>query len=267
MLHLLTNRSFIALSLDGIAIVKTAPFGRRIVHKQFYPLQESFDKNLNAIYLLFSEVLAEHKSLKLQKLQVVLSSDFIRFMVLPAQINDLSVEDKTAFAGAIYNEIYGALSDEWAIQLDDVPPHTPTLCAAIDRMLLDQFKAMAFHNHFLLTSIVPYATQMINLLNLKKYYGFLAIIEPSRLILMGFKGNIQSVQSLKWQNDWTSPLQTLMNKTLLRNGLSDQHLMIYAPLESEIDTAKFVNWNLTLSKPLPSLLEPTRQYQLLRGCV
>ena len=255
------------MSLDGIAIVKTAPFGRRIIHKQFYPLHEFFDKSSNAIYLLLSEVLAEHKSLNLQKLQVVLSSDFIRFMVLPAQINDLSIEDKIAFAGAIYNEIYGSLSDNWTIQLDDVPPHTPTLCAAIDRMLLDQFKAIASQNRFLLTSVEPYATQIINKLNLKKYNGFLAIIEPSRLILMGFKGNIQSVQYLKWQNDWISPLQLLLNKTLLRSGLSDQHLMIYAPVDSEIDAAKFVNWNLTLSKPLPSLLEFSWHYQILRGCV
>jgi hypothetical protein len=82
---------------------------------------------------------------------------------------------------------------------------------------------------------------------------------------MEFKGTLQSIHYLKWENDWVYPLQKLLNKTILVNGLIAQNLIIYTSMHSELDTATFVNWKVSIRKPLPSLLESSSHYQLLRG--
>jgi len=264
-LPLLTNRCCLAIGPNGVAIAKMPALGRRIIHKAFYPLTDSLDVRSNALYPLLNDVLAEHNSQKSQQLEVVLSSDFIRYMVLPAQINPLNATDRRDFSTAMYQEVFGALSNDWVIQSDDAPPCQPILCAAIDQSLLNHLKETASQYRFHLRSVLPYATQITNRLNLDKHDGFLAIIEPTRLILMEFKGALHGIHSVKWEDDWVYPLQKLLNKTILVNGLIAKNLIVYTSMHSELDAAAFVNWNASVRKPLPSLLEPSSHYQLLRG--
>lgn len=267
MLHLLTNRYFMAMSNAGLTLVKMPAFGRRILDKEFYPFESTINQGLSPIYALLNTVLQKHSTKNTQQLQVVLSSDFIRFMVLPAQKKPLSATDQLAFASALYRDVYGAITEAWVIKSDDAPPQMPNLCAAIDQTLLNTFQLIADEHRFNLTSIAPYATALINKFNLKEYDGYLAIIEPSRVLLTQFKGALQSMQQVKYADNWIPALQALLNKTLLRNGLNTKNLMIYAPLHHKIEKDQFEGWNVILQNPLPSQLQLTAQYQMLRGFV
>ena len=267
MLRLLTDRCFLAVSAKGIAVVQAAAFGRRIFDKRFYPIDADINKDINLLYPLLNQILPQHSKQKFQQLQVILSTDFTRFMVLPEQTNPLPTSDQLAYAKALYQEVYGDLCEEWLIASDDAPPYQPVLCAAIDQMLLEQLKAMAIQHRFTLASVVPYVTNLINQFNLKAYEGYLAIVEPSRVVLIEFKGTLQNIQQVKWKDEWIAPLQKMLNKNILCSGLSGKKLIIYAPMYKELDAAEFFNWDVTLRKPLPSVLERTQHYQMLIGCV
>jgi hypothetical protein len=256
-----------AISSSGITFVKAPAFGRRIIDKQFYPFETTINHDASHIYALLNTVLQKHSTKKTQQLQLILSSDFIRFMVLPAQKTPLSASDQLAFASALYRDVYGAISEAWVIKSDDALPPQPNLCAAIDQTMLEQFRLIASQHQFSLTSIAPYTTELINQFHLKEYDGYLAIIEPSRIVLSHFKGAIQSIQQVKYEDNWIISLQVLLNKAILRNGVSTQNLMIYAPLHHKLENDQFENWNVTFQKPLPSQLQITAQYQMLRGYI
>lgn len=266
MLPLLTSRCFVAISASGIALVQAPAFGQRVYDKKYYPFDGQLNKNTSSFYTLLNTVLVNHVREKSQQLHVILSADFIRFMVLPSQTNTLNGADRLAFARAIYQDVYGALSDSWVIEADDAPPKQPILCAAIDQMLLEQLKSMAIEHRFTLSSVTPYATKLINRFNLKEYDGYLALVEPTRLVLIHFKGGLQNLHHIKWENDWVSPLKTLLNQTILRNGVSTKNLMIYAPINTELDAAKFTDFNVKFLTPIPSVLQ-SADYQMLRGCL
>lgn len=267
MLRLLTDRCLVAVSAKGIAVVQAAAFGRRIYDKQFYPIDTDITKDINLLYPLLNQILLKHSKQKLQQLQVILSTDFTRFMVLPAQTSLLSTLDQLAYAKALYQEVYGDLCEEWVLAPDDAPPYQPVLCAAIDQILLEQLKSMAIQHRFNLSSVAPYVTYLINQFNLKAYEGYLVIVEPSRLVFIEFKGALQNIQQVKWKDEWIAPLQKMLNKTLLCSRLSGQKLTIYAPMQKDLDAAQFSNWDVTLIKPLASVLERTQHYQMLLGCV
>lgn len=267
MLPLLTSRCYISISTTGIAFLRVPALGRRNYDKQFYPIQGQITKSTNTLYPLLNQILAEHSRQKSQRLQVILSSDFIRFMVLPAQTTLQTGSDQMAFASAFYYQVYGQLCDSWLIESDDAVPHQPTLCAAIDQVLLDQLKTMANDYRFNVSAVVPYATWLVNQFRLEGYDGYVALVEPTRLVLIHFEGTLQSLEHVKWEDDWISPLEILLNKTILRNSLSTRNLLIYAPMDTALDTTRFSYWKVTFQKPLPSLLERSSHYQMLRGCI
>ena len=267
MLPLLTSRCFMAIDTAGIALAQAPAFGRRVYDKQYYPFDEQLTKNTSAFYAKLNSVLAKHSKQQSQQLQVVLSADFIRFMVLPAQTKPLNASDRLAFARALYQDVYGTLSDAWLIATDDAPPQQSTLCAAIDHALFEQLESMSIEHRYTLSSVVPYATTLINRCNLQEYDGYLAVVEPTRLVLMDFKGGVQNLQHTKWVGDWVSPLNSLLNKTMLRNGLNTQDLTVYAPVNNELEASQFANFKLTHLKPIPSLLGSSIHYQILRVCL
>jgi hypothetical protein len=42
--------------------------------------------------------------------------------------------------------------------------------------------------------------------------------------------------------------------------------MIYAPINTELDAAKFTDFNVKFLTPIPSVLQ-SADYQMLRGCL
>lgn len=266
MLPLLNSRCYLAISASGIALARTSTLRRRIVSQAFIPLPKPI-KNSEAVYPLIDAILSQHSSQKSQQLQVLLSSDFVRFMVLPAQQTALTASEKMAFANALYHDVYGTLSDNWLIQTDDTPPQQPTLCAAIDQQLQAQLKAIASQHRFNLCSVVPYPTYIMNRLPLEKYDGFLVIIEPTRLVLAEFNNTLQAMQSIKWEGDWKTPLMHLLNKTTICDGLIQKRLLVYTSVQDSIESIKIDNWQISFLKALPTSLARSVDFQMLVGCV
>jgi hypothetical protein len=178
---------------------------------------------------------AQKKSSTKQNLCVTLSSDFVRYAVLPAQTMLTNAAEKKAYAHAALRDIYGAVADEWVISLDDVPLHQHTLVAAIDRNLLEKLQQIATAHQVNLQHVYPYLTVVSKQLQRQvgNSTGFLVIVEPQRLVVLGLlKGAYQTIRTLPIGDDWQTTLQQFLTReSLLQAGATEQQLavLVYAP--------------------------------------
>lgn len=242
-----------SISSDGIGYIEISRFGNKLRKQQRYSITPISNADQQTIHTLITQVMAQHSSQHYQQLELVLSSDFIRFLVLPAQSDMLTTSEKRLYAKALYQQVYGNLSDNWQIEFDDAPPNQATLCAAIDQSFIHQLQQLALQHRFWLTSITPLVSYLTNQLKLKRYEGYLVIIESSRIVLIEFKSTIQTIQQVKWQEDWLAPLKKLLTKTQLSRTISTNSVQIYAPMHQHFDRALFSDWDITLLKPISSL--------------
>lgn len=254
-----------AICSNGIALVEVSAYGGKILDKQFYPFDSAQDDGGDIFNGLLNKVLAKHSKNKSQQLEVILSSDFVRFMVLPRQSSYLSAAERAAYADALYKEVYGNLSEQWSIAIEDAPPYHPALCAAIDNHLLDQIKQIAIQHRFRLSSVGTHATSVINQLNLHNFQGCLAIVEPSRLVFVEFNHSLKHIQQLKWQGNWITPLQKILRKTQLSSHLAKNQLLIYAPFHPQTDIPSFDEWHVNFCKPATSMFEGSAHFQMILG--
>lgn len=265
MLPLWTNRCLMSISAIGVAMVEISSITQNIVEKQFYPFGDLHNPDQQNINQIVNVILEKHRKSKRQKLQVILSSDFIRFMVLPAQSKYLNNSDRWALANALYREVYGSLCENWMIEFDDSPPYESTLCAAIDIGLIDHLKMSASHHNFVLTSVVPYATTLINQLNLSAFHGYVALIEPARLVFVEFNETLLNIQQVKCRNGWINPLQQILKKTELFSSLDSKKLIICSPQKNELNLSEFDDWQISFAKTHHLIQEGETDYQMILG--
>lgn len=88
-------------------------------------------------------------------LRVVLSDHFVRYAMLPWHGELVSRAERDSLARHLFADKYGAVSQDWHVQL--AAPHygQPTLACAIDAALRDALLALAAQHGMQLTSLQP----------------------------------------------------------------------------------------------------------------
>ncbi len=203
---------------------------------------------------LFSKIKVPAKT----PLKIVLSSECLRFLTLPAQHAFLPEAEKNAYAKAFYDEVYGERVNDWEIRQDDAPPHLPSISVAMDKFLLEQLIKIAEKYQLILTTVEPYVMTAVN--HLKKEIGctdgFLAMIENNRLVLIQLQGGhlinlkIEAIGQ-EWQ---TSLHQMLLRESLLAaekagaqdNILEKPTVLLYAPHITNAKIQKIADWPITM---------------------
>jgi hypothetical protein len=128
--RLVATRLSIGLDGDGIAIVISKGAKNNIVHQQFIANTQQADWQT-----LVQQLDAALSQLKLASNTIctlVLSSDFVRYLVLPAQPFAMNEAEKNTYIQAAYRDIYGAVADGWHIKCDDAAPEQSMLAVAVD---------------------------------------------------------------------------------------------------------------------------------------
>jgi hypothetical protein len=211
-------------------------------------LEPSWILACNAIEKLLKPV--QKKSPTVQSLCVMLSSDFVRYTVLPAQTMLTNLAEKKAYAHAALCEIFGAVADDWVISLDDVPLHQHTIVAAIDLNLLEKLQQIATANQFNLQHVYPYLTVVSKQLHRQVGHttGFFVIVEPQRLLILGMiKGAYQTIRTLPIGDDWQTTLQQFLTReALLQVGTTEQKasVLVYAPAHASVSLKSSVNYQI-----------------------
>lgn len=219
----------IELCSSHVAVITTAAgFKQRVIDQQFLALNSQDD--------IFGQLATVFTKLKLQKnslVKVVLASEFVRYLALPAYHISISAADKNAYARAAYREVYGNLVDVWQIQCDDAAPNKTTIVVAIDQKFITHLTAIAEKHGLELMSVQPKLMLIFNQFKheLKSGDVYFCVVDSNRLLFAYLKnGHWQSLRSLVLEADWQAQLASLAKREqLLTEHLADKKLMIYAP--------------------------------------
>lgn len=181
------------------------------------------------------------------QLQVVLSSDFARYLLLPAQAIMMSSAEKNAYANAALRELHGSTADGWQLKCDDATPSRPTMVAAIDKKLLENLKKIASKHQLKLISITPYLMHAVNGLSkqLLKATGYLALIEIGRITLLNLhKGQIQQLCTQIIHHDWQAELNQLLLRENTLGNATHREVLIYAPQFKSTPLLGIKGWHI-----------------------
>jgi len=246
--RLLPARLTIGLSSDGIAIVITKGIKNSIVHQQFitdtqYADWQSLVQQLNA-------TLSQLKLVSNSVCTVVLSSDFVRYLVLPAQSFTMSESEKIAYIQAAYRDIYGAVTDNWHIKCDDAAPNQNMLAVAVDTQLMTALGQLATQYLFKLKSVQPQLMAAFNgvMPQILRKNGYLVLLEQTKLMLIRLQnGQCQHLRALTFSSDWQLDLQqAIQRESALNEEIEavDKQLYIYAPALKNTLISDIKGWNI-----------------------
>ena len=117
------------------------------------------------------------------RLNVVLSSQFVRFQLVPWQADLRHTDERLAYARYLFKEVYGAMSEGWEIRLSEEPPGAHSLACAIDHALLEALRRAAAAGGCRLRSVQPRFVEAFNHLRrgLRGDSVIFAFSEPGRL--------------------------------------------------------------------------------------
>lgn len=187
-------------------------------------------------------------------LEIVLGSDLVRYVSLPAQAIRMNLAEKNAYANAAFKEIHGANVDDWQVVCNDAPPQQAIIAAAIDKKLLQHLSQLALTHQLKLKSVKPYLMVAINGLakQLAKTTAYLAIVEHSRLtLLMLQQGQCQQLHSHVINGDWQAELKHILMRESVLGNAEYRNVFIVAPMHENTahkNTALIAidGWHLTL---------------------
>ncbi len=242
------NRLVVWLDSSQITSVQFAGFRKQVAHKQYTKLNASPDLGWSQTLDALQDVLLNTKQLKQGELQVILASDFVRYLALPAHEGVIRQSQKVDFARAAYREVYGNLADEWLIRCDDAAPDLNTISAAVDTKLIDALNNVADESKMKLTSVQPYLMPVFNRLKSQLNTGslYFAIIEPNRILFANLQsGRWQQVRSFLLEKDWQNQIKKITQRANLAVDSQQQHvLLIYSPNDKKSSLPTIQGWAL-----------------------
>ena len=246
--RLVVTRLSIGLTGDGIAIVISKGAKNNIVHQQFIANTQQAD--WQTLVQQLDVALSQLKLASNTVCTLVLSSDFVRYLVLPAQPFAMNEAEKTAYIQAAYRDIYGAVADGWHIKCDDGAPAQNMLAVAVDAQLMAALSQLAAQYSFKLKSVQPQLMAAFNSLvpQISRKSGYLVLLEQSKLLLMRLQnGHCQQLRSLAFNGDWQLDLQQSIQRESALNDdstTSDKPLFIYAPAHKNTAIKTIKGWNI-----------------------
>ncbi len=264
--HFFTKKLSVFISAESIAVISNAgTFNNNNTNKSsmIFTLQTNQPAWQHAINqldnLLGDFLVAQQMKPKAQQvkpktsLQIVLGSDLVRYVALPAQAIMMNLAEKNAYASAAFKEIHGTSADDWQVACNDAAPQQAIIAAAIDKKLLQHLSQLALTHQLKLKSVKPYLMVAMNGLakQLAKTTGYLAIVEHSRLTLVMLQqGQCQQLHSHAIGGDWQAELKHILMRESVLGGVAYRNVFIVAPMHKNTahqNTALLVmdGWHIT----------------------
>ena len=154
-------------------------------------------------------------------LDVVLSSHFVHYLVLP-WVENLSAQEVMTYARHQLQALYGADADTWTVCVGRAAAGLPRLAAAVETQLLGALRAQAAVCRSRLTGVQPLLAAACEALPDAGAApsGWLAVVEPGRMSVSRLeRGHCLSVRSAGYAGDAARPLLTLLEQDALCAGV------------------------------------------------
>lgn len=194
--------------------------------------QPAWQHAINQLDNLLGDFLPAQQIKPKTPLQIVLGSDLVRYVALPAQTIMMNLAEKNAYASAAFKEIHGTNADDWQVACNDAAPQQTIIAAAIDKKLLQHLSQIALTHQLKLKSVKPYLMVAVNSLakQLAKTTGYLAIVEHSRLTLVMLQqGQCQQLHSHAIGDDWQAELKHILMRESVLGDVAYRNVFIVAP--------------------------------------
>lgn len=232
--HLTGARLYLALSAEGIAIVQqSSGFKKQLIKQQYVSNNQAKNSaNWQSIVNQLDDSLSQLKPAKNTLVTVVLSSDFVRYLILPVQQIAMNFAEKMAYVQAAYREIYGAAADSWQIKCHDSAPHQSTLAVATDCQLIVALSQLMAKHQLNLHSVQPYLMTAFNGLmpQIAQKNGYLVLLENTKLQLVQLQNGIcQQLRTVSCHDDWQLDLQQAIQREMVLNEHAENRVLVYAP--------------------------------------
>jgi len=201
------------------------------------------------------------------RVEVVISSHFVRYVLVPWSENLVRDADRLAFARLAFREVYGALVDGWEVCLDDQPAGQPAFASAIDRELLAAIQNAVVHAGASLEAVVPALADCINRHRrvLKKRDFCLASVEAGRLTFV-FRGSAgwRAVRGRRADGPLPELLPTLLKQEASASGVPEGGtLYLCAPHVREHANMLVPGWKVVLLDEAASAVAPIMEPALI----
>ena len=241
---LFTKKLSVFISAESIAVISNAgTFNSNNTNRSSMiftqqTTQPAWQHAINQLDKLLGDFLVQQMKPNAQQikpntpLQIVLGSDLVRYVALPAQAINMNLAEKNAYANAAFKEIHGTNADDWQVACNDAAPQQTIIAAAIDKKLLQHLNQIALTHQLNLKSVKPYLMVAVNSLakQLAKTTGYLAIVEHSRLTLvMWQQGQCQQLQSHAIGDDWQADLKHILMRESVLGDVAYRNVLIFAP--------------------------------------
>lgn len=241
------NRLLVGLEPNQVVTVQFDGMKKLVSHQQFTKFTSSSPElNWHQALKQLQQTLSSSKQFKKCELQVVLASDFVRYLALPAHENIVRQSEKVDFARAAYREIYGGVADNWHIKCDDAAPNLTSIAIAVDTALIDALGLLANEHSLQLTSVQPYLMPVFNRIKTQLKTGqlYFAIVESNRILFISLKnGYWQQLRSFLLEEDWQAQIKNIVQRENIASDSQNEHvLMVYAPHKKSSSLPQIKGW-------------------------
>jgi hypothetical protein len=229
----------IELGAQGAAVISLSTgAGQNQLKQTFVPaIETNYVPNWQAASSSLEALLSALQVKPNTHLGIVLSSDFVRYQLLPAQQVYMSSAEKLAYAAAAYKEIYGVETDGWKLKLHDSGFKQASIAAAVEDIFLDKLQQVSQQHQLKLISVQPHLMVAYNSCRNKLSHlsGYFAIVETSKILLLTMQlGQCKNIRTAAIGNDWQQDLKQLLARESMLNDDSGNAVLLYAPMHKKM---------------------------------
>lgn len=202
------------------------------------------------------------RSLKGAELSITLSNHFVRYAVIQFQQGIKDAQEFFAYAQFRLREVYGDRIDSWDISMSDWDPKSGSICAALERELIQQLQALTVRFHLRLNQIEPYLTaafdQWSRAIHQQRFWFI--VVEPGRLCVLLFSnGSWTSIRNQRLLNTVEAELPILLEQEAIIATQREpvELVFIFAPEHADMQLPlESSSWQFN-RLPFDGILPPT----------
>ena len=235
------ERTRIALSPREVALVRFGRgWGLRVIERRSIACPEVTGQEIWAGAVEGLRALLAQPGLVKGDATLILSSHFVRYMVLPWSAELVTEAEEREFARNRFVQIFGQAASDWTIVVSAAPAGAARLCAAVDQALIGAVRGAIAASALRLVSVQPALMVQFNEWRQRiGTDGWLVIAEQGRLLVAWVcRGQWRSVRA-RPLNAAAIPLAQVLEQEqlLLAAGSGEQKVFLaktgYVTVETE----------------------------------
>lgn len=208
-----------------IVVALGGGFRRKKISKTTLPVTPDNQSDWHPAIAVLEQWLTENDVGK-ASVTVQLSNCFVRYAMMPFSDGLNSHAERSAFAGLLFEDIYGEMANQWKLTLDDAHYGESCLAAAIDAGLADAIGQIAASRGLVIAAIEPCAAAIINEFGkqLQCDAGLLVIADYSQAVLVDLRGGkLSGIRKIPLALGLDEPeLVSVLQREMIISGLSSE---------------------------------------------